>query len=63
LQTTLEDLSKFYFMIFNNGMYNGLKVLPVHTAELIKMLLPYYSINSNGLRIIPKAENVITYVK
>lgn len=63
LQTTLEDLSKFYFMIFNNGMYNGSKVLPVHTAELIKMLLPYYSINSNGLRIIPKAENVITYVK
>ncbi len=56
VETTKEDMSKFFFMIFNAGKYGGKQILSPASARFIEKLLPYYSGNSNGLKIIQDKE-------
>lgn len=52
VETTREDLARFFFMLFNGGQYAGKQVISPAAAHFMENLLPYYSSNSNGLKII-----------
>lgn len=52
VETTREDLAKFFFMLFNKGQYAGAQIVSPAAAQFIESLLPYYSTNSGGLKII-----------